>query len=476
MHRLHHSTSAWRQGILTLTALFLPFVAHAQSDDLPVVTRTIAIENARIVQSPGRIIKRGTVVLRDGLILSVGKKVTIPFDAKRIDGDSLVVYAGFIDGLSHAGIPKPEEPKNTDRPDDPGNPPNDVAGIQPERDARTMLDPADKSVTVLRNAGFTLAHTVPYGRMLPGTGSFIQLGGKTADAMVLRDAPALFAQFVGGRRVYPATPMGIMAKMRQIYRESDRLHHIEALYLQNPAGVERPVLSSVDQAFFPVLDGERPIFFYTRSALETYRALRLRHDLGFTLMLGGLNESFDQMDNLEKAGVPLFLTLNLPEAPKATAKMKADSVKTLMASFDSEFRGATYRDMEAEKRNLEARQLMSRSRYLRQAAEFHKAGLRFGFSTMEVKPEDIHKNLRAMIENGLAPDDALAALTTDAAALLGLSATLGTIEPGKIANLVVTTAPYFEEKAEVKYVFVDGVKYEVEKKKKPVQKDDNKLK
>jgi len=292
--------------------------------------------------------------------------------------------------------------------------------------------------------------------------------------MVLRDAPTLFAQFAGGRRVYPATPMGIMAKMRQLYREADRLHDLEAMYAKNPAGMERPVLSAVDQAFFPVLEGERPMFFYTKSALETYRALRLQHDLGFKLMLGGLNESFDQIEALKIVDVPLFLTLNLPEAPEATAALAADSVSKLIASFDPDFRGATYRDMEAEQRNLEARQLISRSRYLRQAADFHKAGLRFGFSTIEVKPDDIHKNLRTMIENGLAPDDALAALTTDAAALLGLSATLGSIEPGKIANLVVTTAPYFEEKAEIKYVFVDGVKYEVEHKKKPDKKDDDK--
>ncbi len=451
----------WRKGLLFLIFL-LPFGARAQSGEIPIVTRTLAIENARVVQAPGRVIVRGTVVLRDGLILSVGKKVDIPFDAERIDGDSLVVYAGFIDGLSHAGIPKPDEPKDPPRSDDPGNPPNDVAGIQPERDARTMLDPSDKSIAALRNAGFSVVHAVPYGRMLPGAGAYVQLGGTTADAMVLRDSPALFAQFAGGRRVYPATPMGIMAKMRQLYREADRLHRLEAMYAKNPAGIERPVLSAVDQAFFPVLEGERPIFFYTKGSLEIYRALRLQHDLGFKLMLGGLSEGFDQIDGIKNADAPLFLTLDLPEAPEATAKLEADSVKALIASFNPDFRGATFRDMEAEKRNLEARQLGSRMQYLRQAADFHKAELRFGFSTIDVKPGDIHKNLRLMIENGLSEDAALAALTTDAAALLGLSATLGSIDPGKIANLVVTTAPYFEEKAVIKYVFVDGVKYGVE--------------
>ena len=456
----HPAGAGLCRALLMAMLLLLPTRAHAQTD-VPVVTRTYALENARIVQAPGRVIERGTVVIRDGLILSVGEAVDVPFDAERIAADSMVVYAGFIDGLSHAGVPKPKESQNRDRPDDPGNPPDDVAGIQPDRDVRAMLVPEDKSVKDLREAGFGAAHTVPHGRMLPGVGADVLLGGEKPGDMVLKGEASLFAQFQGARGVYPATPMGMMAKMRQLYREADRRHRIAALYADNAAGIERPAYDAVHDAFFPVLEGRKPVFFYADEALEIRRALRLQRDLGFPLMLGGLAQTFDVLDALKEARVPLFLTLGFPKAPKQAAKAKKDSVEAEMAAqYDPDIRTATYRDLEAEQRNLEARQRQSREQYIRSAAMLHEAGLRFGFSTMDVKPADVHKNLRLMIEHGLPEEAALAALTTDAAELLGLSQSLGSVDPGKIANLVVTTKPYFDEDAKIKYVFVDGVKYE----------------
>ena len=420
---------------------FAPLRVHAQTDDLPTVTRTYALENARIVQAPGRVIERGTVVLRNGLITAVGTDVAVPFDAERIAADSMVVYAGFIDGLSHAGIPKPKE------------------------DA--MLDPGDRSVRDLRKAGFGAAHTVPHGRMLPGSGAVVLLSGDAPGAMVLRDDVSLFAQFKAAPSVYPATPMGMTAKMRQLYREAERRHMIEKMYEENPKGLERPPHDAVHEAFFPVLEGRKPVFFFVESALEAYRALRLQKDLGFPLALGGLEQSFDLIDALKGARAPLFFTLALPKEPKKKTAAQKDSVEAAMAAqYDPSIRTATYRDLEAERRNLEARRRMSREKYLKNAAMLHEAGLRFGFSAMDVKPADIHANLREMIAHGLPEDAALAALTTDAADLLGLSAMLGSVDEGKIANLVVTTAPYFEEKAKIRYVFVDGVKYEYEVKEK----------
>ena len=466
-----HAMRGWVALGVVLLLMLLPADAFAQDTDadIPSVTRTFALENVRIVQAPGRVIEQGTLLVRDGLIAAVGTNVEIPFDAERITGDSLTVYAGFIDGLSNTGLPKPKEEENQPRVDDPGNPPNDRAGIQPERDVRTMIDPGQKSIKDLRAAGFGAAHIVPHGRMLPGTGSVILLSGDAPDAMVIQGEVSLFAQFEGARGMYPATPMAMTAKMRQLYREADRRHRIEAMYADNPSGMERPVYDAVHYAFFPVLEGTQPVFFYVDSALELHRALKLKADLGFPLILGGLNESFNMIDDLQAANVPLFFSLQLPKQPKEMAKLKEDSIDVLIASYDPEFRTGTFRDLEAEKRNLEARQLMTRRMYLENAAKLHEAGLAFGFMTMGVKAGDIHKNLRTMIARGLPEDAALAALTTTPADLLGLSQRLGTIDVGKIANLVVTTAPYFEEDAKIRYVFVDGVKYayEVKEKKKP---------
>lgn len=460
----------------------MPPASRAQTTTgVPEVTRTVAIEGARIVQAPGRVIERGTVVMRDGLILAVGTDVQIPYDAERIDGDSLTVYAGFIDGLSHAGIPQPKASSDRESVRDPGNPPPDRAGIQPDRDARALLVPDDASVDALRQAGFTVAHTVPHGGMLPGTGAIVLLAGDDADAMVLRPEASLFARFEGARGVYPATPMGVMATWRQLYREAERRRQVETLYAANPAGLERPPYDPVHAALAPVVAGTRPVFFYTDGddgALDVYHALALQQDLGFSLVLAGLNQGFQVVDALKAADAPLLLTLGLPEDPdekkdtrQDTSRAAIDTVKTITppppsSFFDSDLRTFTYEDVEAEHENLEARRALVREQYANVADTLYRAGLRFGVSTLDVKPDVIQANLRKMVAAGLPEEAALAALTVEGARVLGIEAIAGTIEPGKLANLVVTKGSYFDEEGRIHHVFVEGRRFTYEKEQK----------
>lgn len=480
--------AAWPARVLLLAVLLAawstPSAAQfrqaqtSDNEDVPQVTRTVAIEGARIVQAPGRVLDRGTVVLRDGLILAVGRDVAVPYDAERIPGDSLTVYAGFLDALSHAGVPKPKpDAGRRERSFDPGNPPDDEAGIQPDRNVRDLLDAGDASIEALRNLGFTIAHTVPHGGLLPGSGSLILLGGRDAHALVLRPDVSFFAQFERARGVYPSTPMGMMAKLRQLYREAARRRQAETRYAANPAGMERPPFDPVHAAFYPVLDGKRPVFFYTdgiESALDVRNVLQLRRDLGFPLVLAGLNQAFALVDVLKAADVPLVLTLGQPEDPDAPKDARRpgrrgdtppDSARTITPEapdsfFDSDLRTRSHADVDAETKNLKARQALVRQHYANTADTLHRAGLRFAFSTRDVKPDAIRPNLRKMIAAGLPEDAALAALTTDAARLLGVERQAGTVEPGKLANLVVTKGSYFDEKGEVRYVFVEGRKFE----------------
>ena len=127
-------------------------------------------------------------------------------------------------------------------------------------------------------------------------------------------------------------------------------------------------------------------------------------------------------------------------------------------------------EFDIEKEGLEKRKAEAIANYVSQAANFNKAGVAFGFSSMTAKSKDIHANLRRMIAAGLTEDAALAALTTAPAQLLGLSDRMGTIDNGKMANLVISDKSYFHEKAKVRYVFVDGVLYKMEEKE--VKKED----
>lgn len=486
------SIALLKKSLLALTFCW-PAALFAQ-DELAPVTRTYAITNVNIVQAPGRKIDMGNVVMKDGLIVAVGKNVSIPPEAIIIKADSMYLYAGFIDGLSRAGIVKPKEEERGARPKDPGNPKPEEAGITPQNDVRASLNPAEKSIEELRTLGFTAAHVVPYGGMMPGNGSIILLGGKSADEMVLVNKSSFYSELSPARGVYPGTVMGVMAKYRELYRQATLSRAYENTYASNRAGIQRPASDRVLEALYPVVDKRQAVLFKAERVVDAQRVLTLQNDLGFSLMLAELKEGWDIMNKLKAANAKVFLSLDLPEDKdkkddaKKDDKKKDDSKKEEAKKDDSkkeelkkeepkkeeELKTAT----KEEKAALEKRKAEFMAKYVGQAASFQKAGMKFGFSTLSVKPANIQGNLRRMITAGLPEDAALAALTTTPAELLGLSDRLGSVDNGKIANLVISDKPYFNEKAKVRYVFVEGTMYqfEVKKENKDAKKDDTSAK
>jgi imidazolonepropionase-like amidohydrolase len=340
----------------------------------------------------------------------------------------------------------------------------DRAGIQPDRAAESFLAADAKSLGALREAGFTSGHVVPEGNMLPGAGALIQYGGDTPSDLVLETAPSLFAQLqTADGYVYPATDMAVLAKMKQLYREAERRQQIRQDYEQNPSGTQRPPQDPVHRALRPVLNGETPLSFYADGALDIHRVLALQDELGFPLMLAGLAESHAAVSALQDTDAPLFLTLDLPEKPTRSADSDttvADTTSDPARFYDPQQETPTYEDVEAEEDNLELRHAMERQKYLETASTLHEAGIAFGFTTREADAGDVRSTLRTMIDEGLPEEAALEALTTRPAGLLGLDQRLGTVEEGKIANLVVTDGNYFAEDTEVQHVFVDGRLYD----------------
>ncbi len=436
----------WLLSIMVFVALGL----KAQNEPKQ-VTNIFVLQNATVIPSPGKQLENASVLIKDGLIQAVGKNINIPYNAKVIEADSMFVYAGFIDGASNVGLPKKEEQK---RPEikDTGNPPYEFAGIQPERQVRDFLKADDKSVGDMRELGFTMAHVVPEGKMLPGKGAIVLLAGNSASDMVLLDNTSLFTQFESApQRVAPLTIIGVMSKLRDLYKQAEQLKMHEELYNENPEGMKRPTYDPVLEAFYPVIDGNMPVFMKAETLKEIGRALNLQKELGYNLVLAEVKEGWHLVNRIED--VPLFLSMDLPDAIKEKKDKEVEKDKELS-------------EIELEQKELEARKAKSVKEFEMQAAAMAKANIAFGFSTLEAKPKDIKANLIRMIKAGLTTDQALAALTTTPAEMLGLNKVAGSIEPGKIANLVVADAPYFDEDANVRYVFVDGQPFEYEVKKK----------
>ncbi len=456
--------------------LVLPKILLAQ-DEKPVapVGRTYALTNATIVQAPGRKIEKGTVVMKDGLITAVGAGISIPPEAIVIKADSMYVYAGFIDGLSHTGVTKPKEEK-LERPKDPGNPPAERAGITPQNDVRNWLNPNDKSIEDLRNLGFTVSQVVPYGNFLPGSGAIVLLGGKSPDDMVLVNNSALYSELTGAQGMYPNTVMAVMAKWRELYKNASLNKSYATTYASNRNGITRPTSDRILEAFYPVIDQKIPVLFKSEKVMETQRVFTLKNDLGFSLVIADVKEGWPIINKIKSSNSKIFLSLDLPDEVKKDEKKedkkgaKKDSVKTETKKPEVKKEKTA---LDLEKEALEKRKKDAIALYTSQSSEFNKAGVEFGFSALSVKTKDIQANLRRMIAAGLSEDAALKALTVDPAKILGLSDRLGSIDNGKMANLVVSDKPYFNEKAKVRYVFVDGNLYKMEAKE--TKKSDGKV-
>jgi imidazolonepropionase-like amidohydrolase len=433
-----------------LVAVFLTQLGFAQSDPTGKrkVTTTYAITNANVSTASGQKVTKATVLFREGVILGVGAGIPLPKEAILIPGDSLFIYPGFIDGAGTMGVTRPKDPE---RPKDfvSSNPPDELAGITPWRSALDQFSNSGNQIDEWRKAGFTISQILPDGGMLPGKTSIMLLGnGNTTD--LIQNNSGLAANFRGSRNMYPATLAGVMAKFRDIYQNTVLALEHEKMYAST-SGVKRPQSTPAQLAMSPVVQKQIPVIFTASSDLEIRRAIALQKELGFKLVLTGLENYETVIDLLKVSGTPVLIKLQVPD-DKAVKSQKSEGITD-----------ATKAQYERVKESYE--------KALKQAALLEKAGIPFAFSTANAKPGDAMKTIQTLIKNGLSENAALAALTTNPASILGISRLAGTIEKGKMANLVVSTDSIFREDAQIKHVIVDGNIFDYEVKKKTVKED-----
>lgn len=402
------------------------------------VTGSYAITNATVVTAPGSASK-ATVIIKDGLIEQVGSNPTIPIDAQTINGDSLFVYAGFIDITSTSGVTAPTTPE---RPSnfDPSNPSPVFVGITPHYEAVNYYESAREEAEKWRKAGITVFHLLPKGEgMLPGKTAVV-LNGQKGSSNVLLAPSSLYAKFQTVRGLSPGTTLGIMAKWRELYRNAELSIKHQSLFASS-SGVARAEKDPVLEAFFPVINRQAPVMFEVSNELDMRRVLSLQKENGFNVILSGVNEGSSLIPLLKQSQAKVILSLDLPDDKAAKTEIKNAS--------------------EEAKNNLERVKAAYQER-LALASVFEKEGMLFSFGSSNIKSEDFLKNIRLLVEHGLSEDAALAAVTVNPATLLGLERMLGSIEKGKLANLVITTDSLFKKDSEVKHVFVDGYLFDYE--------------
>ena len=428
-------------------ALFL-LCACALADDPP----AIAIQNVRIVTVSGPVIARGTVVIRKGLIEAVGDNVQVPGDAAVIAGDGLTVYPGLIDALTSVGIPGLAPP-----PVVPGRGGATPVATQsaavpvpramgPEDRPRTTswalasdeLQNNDRRMELIRGAGVTTTATFPTRGIFGGQGALVNLvSGEKPGAMVLASPIGQYAAMNlgtpgpgGANSGFPAALMGVISYMRQIYLDLDHYTAVKAAYARDPRGMQRP---EYDRALEGLAASKRLLLPANR-LVEVDRMLRLAAELKQTTVLYGGIEAYrpEVAELLKKNNTPLLVNLRWPERPRDSDPDETGTIRTL----------------EQHEKAPSA------------PAALQKAGAKFAFYSGGIEqPRDLQRAVKRAMDAGLAREDAVRALTLSPAEIYGVADRLGSVEKGKIANLVVTRGEIFDDRTTVEMVIVDGRKY-----------------
>lgn len=441
-------------ALLTILIAFVtiavqtPHAARAQQQLSPQRTAidTYAITNARIVPVAGGVIERGTVVIRNGLIAAVGATTSAPADARVIDGAGLTVYPGLIDANTSLGIPvvaasprpaggvPPQVMVNVPPPQSSSfASPNSTqpVGLQPEIVAADIIRPGGEAIESARNAGITAALTAPREGIFIGQSVFINLAGATPQQMIVRSPVALHVGFTPLRTgEYPTSLMGVFAAIRQMLLDAQRYRAANEIYNRNPRGLRRPDQDKSLAALLPMLARETPVVMQANTEREINRALDLAQEFNLRAIIAGGAEAWKVTDRLRTRDVPVLLSLNFP-------------------------RRLTAASPEADPETL--RVLRERVEAPRTAGRLATAGIRFAFQSGALTNiADFLNNANRAVENGLARDAALQAMTIRPAEILGVADRLGTIEVGKIANLTVTRGDLFDRNRQIAHVFIDG--------------------
>jgi imidazolonepropionase-like amidohydrolase len=429
-----------RSTILLAAALLAAFVfaGRAEAPDV------YAIAGARIVTAVGATIDAGTVVIRGGFIEAVGASVSAPPDAVVFDGKGLTVYPGLIDMGTTAGVSIPAAPPAADA--------RTLMEIErtrrqsilrPQLEAAAYLRADAPELRRLATAGITSALAVPTGDLIKGRSTLVNVVapedapqiGNVADERrglhVLRSPVALHVSFPlrEGGGGYPASLMGVIAFVRQAFLDGGYYQLETARYARTKGPAERPVYDPALDALQPALAGKLPVAFEAGSALEIRRALALAKEFKLDPIVTGAIEADAASADLKAQNARVIYSLSYPVRPRALAPDADETLHTL-----------------SERANAP-----------KVPAALDRAGILFAFQSGGLTdPKEFVRNAARAVKGGLPADAAVRALTINAATIAGVADRLGSIEKGKIANLVVTDGDLFDEKTTIKQVYVDG--------------------
>jgi imidazolonepropionase-like amidohydrolase len=409
-------------------AVVLGFAAFANGQEAPVV---YAVTHAKLFTLAGPPIEDGILVIRDGKIAAVGTNVDVPAGAHVIDGKGLQVYPGLFDPVTQMGLSEISAVSATVDTSETG-------AFNPDAVAAEAILPSSEHIPVTRAAGITEVLAVPASggfdsrgssNILGGQASAIHLAGWTINDMLIKKSVAMvldwpkietqtldFATFSRKPKPYAEAKQ---ERDKQVDELSDWLdnarHYAQAWGHGGPAEYQRDLKL---EALVPVVRGELPVLVFADRARDIRSAIEFCDKQKLKMILAGGAEAYKVKELLRSKGIPVVLQ------PTLTEPLDEDD------PYD---------------------------RSLTQPAELADARVKIAFGSFDNSfARRLGQQAANAVAYGLPYDEALKAVTLYPAQIFGLADQIGSLETGKIANVIVTNGDPLELTTDVRYLFIKG--------------------
>jgi imidazolonepropionase-like amidohydrolase len=405
------------------------FCLNASAQSQP--PSAFALTHAKIFTLAGAPIEDGTLVIKDGKIAAVGATVEVPTGAEVIDAKGLQIYPGLFDPITQMGLSEISAVNATVDSTETG-------AYNPDVVAATAVSPSSEHIPVTRASGITEVLTVPDSGgfdsggargVIGGQASAIHLSGWTINDMLIKKSVAMviswpeiqtrtfdFATFSRKEKPFTEAKQDYEKQVNELTDYLDRArHYAQAMGHGGPSDFQRDLKL---EALAPVVRGQLPVLVFANRARDIRNAIEFCDKQKVKMILAGGEEAYKMKDLLRSKGIPVILrpTLSLPNDEDD--------------AYD---------------------------RLLSQPAELAAAGVRFAFGSFDNSfARRLGQQAANAVAYGLPYDEALKAVTVYPAEIFGVADQVGTLETGKVANVIVTNGDPLEITTEVKYLFIKG--------------------
>ena len=374
------------------------------------LAQTIAITGGTVYPVSGPKIEHATVLIRDGHIVAVGANVTVPADATKIDATGKWVTPGLIDGAGQMGL--------TEIGAVPGDNEAQLRGsdIAASFNVAEGINPASNLIAITRVEGVTTTLAAPAGGWIAGQAVLIDLDGATIEQMLIKSEVGIVVEMSeGSKGAGGNSRAGVAGRLRRVFNDALEYSRRKADYSR--AQMQQLAAPAAElEALLPVLRGQVPLIVYANRVSDMRTALRIGREYKLKLILAGAAEGWEIASELATAGVPVLVEPmdNIP-------------------SYDA--LGIRYEN----------------------AAVLAKAGVKVSLLEADThNSRRIRQQAGNAVSFGMTWDQALRAVTLTPAETFGVADRYGSLDAGKVANVVVWSGDPFEIATGVEHVFIRG--------------------